>query len=301
MSGALSQGPGGGILPASQTGVGNPAEQQYIQRLAQMPTEQLQEMAARAGASPQGQVAARLLQQRHMMPNAQPQQGGGITAPPAPQAPAGGNTAQPGGALSQTPQATNAGISIPPTTNAMRRGGGIDRQHFDMGGMPSSQEDPWWTRSEAHGESGLVHAFSPGRTDTINMQPLAGSYVIPADVVAGLGEDNTLAGAKVMDRMTSSGPFGTQLPRGDHGRGPPAPPHVSNRQFESQGGAQDGEPGSRVPIIAAGGEYIVSPEQVARIGGGNLKRGHDILDAFVVEARRRHAAKLRKLPPPKKK
>jgi len=307
MSGTLSQGPGGGIIPPGQSGVGNPFEQQQIQRMAQVPTEQLQQMAARAGNSPQGQMAQRLLQQRHFMPNAQPQPQGGIVSQLS------GTAMQPGNAIQQTPQATAAGVSLPPTTNAMRRGGGITRQHFDMGGMPSSQEDPWWTKTEAHGDSGLIHAYSPGRTDTINMEPLAGSYVIPADVISGLGEGNTLAGAKVMDRMVSTGPFGTSLPRSEHGRGPPAPPRVSNRQFESRGGIINHgtwEPyyhppalqhfNARARIVAAGGEYIVSPDQVRAFGGGNLKRGQDVLDAFVKTIRKKVVAKTAKLPGPKK-
>jgi len=294
MSGTLSQGPGGGIIPPGQSGVGNPFEQQQIQRMAQVPTEQLQQMAARAGNSPQGQMAQRLLQQRHFMPNAQPQPQGGI----APQS--SGTTMQPGNAIQQTPQATAAGVSLPPTTNAMRRGGGIARQHFDMGGMPSSQEDPWWTKTEAHGDSGLIHAYSPGRTDTINMEPLAGSYVIPADVISGLGEGNTLAGAKIADRMFSTGPYNTGLPRGEHGRGPPEPPRVTSRQFQASGGASKGAMGQRVPIIAAGGEYIVSPEQVRALGKGDIKRGHDVLDAFVKTIRKKVVAKTAKLPGPKK-
>jgi hypothetical protein len=296
MSGTLSQGPGGGIIPPGQAGVGNPFLQRQVEQMAQVPTEQLQQMAARGGNSPQGQMAQRLLQQRHFMPNAQPQaSSGGITA----QQP--GTSSQPGTGIAQTQQATAAGVALPPTTNAMRRGGGIvRRQHFDMGGMPSSQEDPWWTRSEAHGESGLIHAYTPGRTDTINMEPLAESHIIPADVISGLGEGNTLAGAAVMDRIVNSAPFGTQMPRGSHGRGPPAPPHVSSRQFESRGGQPVGKLGQRVPIIAAGGEYKVSPEQVLRLGRGSYKRGHDLLDAFILEVRKRTIKDMKNLPGPKK-
>jgi hypothetical protein len=43
----------------------------------------------------------------------------------------------------------------------------------------------------------------------------------------------------------------------------------------------EGEP---TPILAAGGEYVVHPHVVRRIGHGNLKQGHRILDAFVLHA-----------------
>lgn len=283
MSGTLS-GPGGGIVPPGQAPV-NPQVAGLVQQYAQIPTEKLQEIAARAGASPQGQIAGRVLQQRHMMPNAQP----GISAP------AGGSYATPSTAIPQTKQATGAGISLPPTTNAMQRGGMV-RQHFDMGGMSSSQETPFWTRAQARGEDqGLIHAYSPGRTDTMNMEPLAGSYIIPADVISGLGEGNTLAGASAMDAALSTGPRGIPQPRGQHGRGPPSPPRISGSAYADGGATQ------RVPIVAAGGEYVVSPQQVLALGKGDMKRGHDILDKFVLHVRARTVKDLKRLPPPKKK
>lgn len=277
MSGALSSGPGGGIVPPGAAPTVNPMLNNMVSRFGTMSTEQLQEYAARLGNTPQGQIAQRALQQRHFQPT---QQSSGIA---------------------QTPQATSAGVTMPPTTNAMQRGGEVEAKHFDMGGgLSSSQEDPWWVRSEAR-DSGMIHAYSPGRTDTVNMEPLAGSYVIPADVVSGLGEGNTLAGSAVMDRVLNTGPHGIPMPREEHGRGPPAPPRIVNRQFQAKGGESEGKPGERVPVVVAGGEYMVSPEQVKAIGGGDIKRGHDILDAFVLERRKRTINELKKLPPPKKK
>ncbi len=180
---------------------------------------------------------------------------------------------------------------------AMRQGG-IVRQHFDAGGMASVDTVPWYVRREAAPPAGLIRSPTPGRTDTINMEPLAGSYVLPADVVAGLGEDNTLAGAAVADRMFGTGPGGIPETRGVHGRGPPAPPRAP--RMDSRGGAEPGAAGERVPIVAAGGEYVVAPAAVARLGNGNMKRGHDLLDAFVKEVRKRANKKRLALPPPKK-
>jgi hypothetical protein len=294
MSGTMSA--PGGIAPGVGAAGGNPQIAGLVQRYAQMPTEQLQELAARAGASPQGQIAGRVLQQRHVMPNAQPAQ-----QQPAPQAASPGIAAGPSGTpIQQTQQASSAGISLPPTTNAMRHGGEVARQHFDMGGMSSSQETPFWARAEARGEDqGLIHAYSPGRTDTMNMEPLAGSYIIPADVISGIGEGNTLAGAAAMDRALSTGPHGIPEPRGEHGRGPPAPPRIEQQRSFAAGGAPAAGQG-RVPIVVAGGEYVVSPEQVLALGKGDMKRGHDILDAFVLHVRNRTVQNLKKLPPPKK-
>lgn len=63
----------------------------------------------------------------------------------------------------------------------------------------------------------------------------------------------------------------------------------------ARGGATDG-----VPIVAAGGEYVVSPEEVEHIGGGSMDEGHKILDAFVKKMRQKTIKTLQKLPGPKK-
>jgi len=55
-----------------------------------------------------------------------------------------------------------------------------------------------------------------------------------------------------------------------------------------------------VPIVAAGGEYVITPEQVASIGKGDLDHGHKILDAFVKKTRAKTIDTLKKLPGPKK-
>ena len=54
-------------------------------------------------------------------------------------------------------------------------------------------------------------------------------------------------------------------------------------------------------VVVAGGEYIISPENVAsRIGGGDLQQGHKNLDDFVIRYREMTVQTLKKLPGPKK-
>lgn len=55
-----------------------------------------------------------------------------------------------------------------------------------------------------------------------------------------------------------------------------------------------------VPIVAAGGEYVIPPEDVARLGNGSLDDGHKILDAFVKKMRKKTIRTLQSLPGPKK-
>ena len=63
----------------------------------------------------------------------------------------------------------------------------------------------------------------------------------------------------------------------------------------AEGGATEG-----VPIVAAGGEYVIPPEHVVRLGGGDLDHGHKILDAFVKKMRQKTIKTLQNLPGPKK-
>jgi hypothetical protein len=55
-----------------------------------------------------------------------------------------------------------------------------------------------------------------------------------------------------------------------------------------------------VPIVAAGGEFVISPEVVTNMGNGNIDNGHEELDDFVNKMRAMTIKTLQKLPGPKK-
>lgn len=126
--------------------------------------------------------------------------------------------------------------------------------------------DPVQAALEIARTGSLPHA-GPGRHDDLNISVPGESFVVPADIVSALGEGNTLSGFKVLETMF-----------------PPS-------------GNQGGENG-KVPIVAAGGEYIVGPEHVARLGKGDLKKGHSRLRQFVKELRAANVKRLKALPPP---
>jgi hypothetical protein len=67
----------------------------------------------------------------------------------------------------------------------------------------------------------------------------------------------------------------------------------------ARGGASRA-PAGHVPILAAGGEFVVSPEHVARLGDGDVHEGHRRLDKWVVETRRSIIRKMSHLRPPVK-
>ena len=180
--------------------------------------------------------------------------------------------------------------------------------HLDTGGMPSSSEmAPWYVRQAERGamapihQSGLLNSSVPGRTDQLNRIVPAGAYVVPADVVSGLGEGNTQAGANIMQRVLSTGPHGASVPdvRGRMGP-PPRESGISREAGANQSFAAGGTPSGHVPVVLAGGEYVIHPDDVKRIGNGDIKKGHRILDAFVVHARKQIVKETSKLPGPRK-
>ena len=123
---------------------------------------------------------------------------------------------------------------------------------------------------------GPIHSAVAGRTDHLPMHVPSGSYVIPADIISSMGEGNTMAGFKIMGDITKM--YGS-LPRAF-----------------ADGGATE----NLVPIIAAGGEYVIPPHVVTGIGQGDLDKGHGELDDFVTKMRANTVKTLRKLPGPKK-
>jgi hypothetical protein len=106
-----------------------------------------------------------------------------------------------------------------------------------------------------------------------------------------MGEGNTIAGFKHMRRMFGGTPYGGgSMPYGASG-GPYGEPLAG----KAGGGEADG-----VPIVAAGGEYVLSPAQVAHAGGGDIDMGHKVLDEFVKRMRTKIVKTMKSLPGPKK-
>jgi len=121
---------------------------------------------------------------------------------------------------------------------------------------------------------GPIHSAVAGRTDHLPMHVESGSYVIPADIISAMGEGNTMAGFKAAKKI-----FSGSMPM-------------------ATGGEMAQE--ALVPIVAAGGEYVISPAEVASIGGGDMNHGHRVLDSFVKKMRAKTVQTLKSLPGPKK-
>lgn len=150
-------------------------------------------------------------------------------------------------------------------------------QGYASGGAPRIPGPSFFQRDANRAlarQSGLIKSVVPGRTDKHNMRVASGSYILPSDIVSHLGQNNTLAGAKFLKRKFGGGGV---------------------LQF-----ADGGEVPMAVPIVAAGGEFVLNPDQVRSVGGGDIKKGHDILDKFVLDTRAHHIKTLKNLAPPRR-
>lgn len=112
--------------------------------------------------------------------------------------------------------------------------------------------------------TGAVRGKTGGREDALPVSVPEGAYVIPADVVAALGEGNTEAGMHRLEKR------------------------IGKRQRSGY------KSGGAVPILISDGEFVIGPDAVADIGG------HDALDAFVTRVRGAYAEHLKGLPGPNK-
>lgn len=148
------------------------------------------------------------------------------------------------------------------------------------------------TRRRARAEGGGVHigpisSTVPGRTDDHPIDVASGSYVVPAECVSNLGENNTNAGMAKLDEVMNSEPNAIRKFFG------------ARRKARAAGGKTENNP-SPVPINAAGGEFVIPPNIVSIIGYGDVGHGHETLDQWVMRKRKQHIKTLRGLSPPAK-
>ena len=167
------------------------------------------------------------------------------------------------------------------------------RKTRDLGGM-STETTTTSSGSMSNNlklHSGPIHSPVAGRTDHLPMHVHSGSYVIPADIISAMGEGNTMAGFKHMKMMFKGMPYGGSSKPYGYSSGP---------YGQTIGKASGGGVNDAVPIVAAGGEYVLSPDDVRKAGDGDLEMGHRVLDSFVRKMREQTVKTLKNLPGPKK-
>jgi hypothetical protein len=149
----------------------------------------------------------------------------------------------------------------------------------------------WLDRVNGGGKGGSLFNPNTGSAPAV-AAPVAGTAAAPEGT--WLNRNAGLVGAG-LGIITGLGPIvgataGNAFKKDDQGQS-----KVGKFFNFADGGATSG-----VPIVAAGGEYVIPPEDVVHIGGGDLDHGHKVLDAFVKKMRQKTIKTLQSLPGPKK-
>jgi hypothetical protein len=149
----------------------------------------------------------------------------------------------------------------------------------------------WLDRVNGGGKGGSLFNPNTGSAPAV-AAPVAGTAAAPEGT--WLNRNAGLVGAG-LGIITGLGPIvgataGNAFKKDDQGQS-----KVGKFFNFADGGATDG-----VPIVAAGGEYVIPPEDVVHIGGGDLDHGHKVLDAFVKKMRQKTIKTLQSLPGPKR-
>lgn len=144
---------------------------------------------------------------------------------------------------------------------------------------------------------GPIVSAVPGRTDNHFTHVPSGSFVIPADIVSGNGEGNTLAGMHNLQKLFKMGEHSSS-PSAMHSSG------SSIAKLAKGGSPADKHVGKPVPVKLAGGEIVVPPENVhetmSRVNKKKLtlNQAHRAMDQWVLMQRKKLRKTLAKLPGP---
>ena len=222
---------------------------------------------------------------------------------------------QQGGPLMTTPpQMPGCGVPVPYTPPGavipqqplvpFQRGGGLNIPEMNMAakqahfGALNAVRAEHLSMPKLPGVH-LIHSAVPGRVDRIPMQARSGSYVLPAHVVSGLGQGNTLAGAKMWGQAIghSLGPDGIQNTIKAASFRPMALHPIKPMQFQRGGAVADR---GYTPIIVSGGEVLVDPEIVEELGRIHGGEGKKFLEHSVKIVHQQTIDHMKKLPGPVK-
>jgi hypothetical protein len=159
-------------------------------------------------------------------------------------------------------------------------------EHSEGGAVQNAVRDAVADVRRARGGkvlTGAIKGDAPGRVDVHEAKVPDGSYVVSADVISHLGQNNSDAGLKMAEHM-----FG------------PKSNYASMAGEERHAGGKATGAGKPVDCVLAGGEYAIAPNVVRAIGRGDVDLGHKILDKWSMDVRKDHIRTLASLPPPAK-
>lgn len=168
----------------------------------------------------------------------------------------------------------------------------------ELPSLPAPRELPHLGHVKHKGlHTGPIHSPVAGRTDHLPAEVPNGSYVLPADIVSSMGEGNTISGFRVAKRMFEGVPYNGGASEMPYGQG--SAPYGGHMPHAQGGMPEDNSRKSGVAVVVAGGEHVLTPEEVAWAGDGDMEAGHKALDEFVRRMRAKHIKTLQKLPGPR--
>lgn len=208
-----------------------------------------------------------------------------------------------GGSNAPAPVARPAPPPPRPTTTGGNNG--MSPVHTGNAPQQAAHYTGLWDMINGGGKGGgytnLADMFNGGgmgasRSSGVSPAPAAGQAAAPANAT-GYDQTSWLNRSAPLIGSIVAGPFGGLIGKAlqRNNAGQTGLNVLGQKVGFADGGATDG-----VPIVAAGGEYVIPPEDVIHIGGGDLDHGHKVLDAFVKKMRQKTIKTLQSLPGPKK-
>ncbi len=163
--------------------------------------------------------------------------------------------------------------------------------HRDDGGMVPAQD-----------QSSLISGLQPSTQPPINDMVQRFAALPPEQLQAmipGLGNSQA---AMIARRILAQKRVGIQTPATTAPQigAYPAAAMSAGMYPRASGGSTPHMHSGTVPILAAGGEFIIAPHHVQRLGKGDTAAGHKWLDQWVVAAREEIIKTMSKLKPPVK-
>lgn len=207
------------------------------------------------------------------------------------------------GRTDHLPMHVASGSYVIPADIISAMGEGNSMAGFKVAKNIFSAPGPYGQSAESlpYGASGMPYGVpSPKKADGgAAAAPNVGYELVKKLAFSGSGNGTSLAAPA----PAAAKPSLSSVMMGGSGRPAqaPAPKTELNDMYTpysrsyASGGATDA-----VPIVAAGGEYVIPPEDVMHLGSGDIDHGHKILDVFVKKMREKTIKTLQGLPPPKK-
>jgi len=161
----------------------------------------------------------------------------------------------------------------------LRNAGGPRQRHMAGGGtmrfpgMPGAKENPFQSAlgRQVQPRGGAIQGPGKGQDDRIPRNLPNNSYILDASTVSDIGDGSSRAGINELNRYF--------------------------QQLNPRYAPQQRSGGGSIKALVSDGEYEISPEQVAALGGGNHNKGAKILEEMVMRIRTQKRGKGKKLPP----